>query len=146
MYVYIYVCYTHTNTNNHDNDDNDDIWPAPMQGGWWRPCPGTAYGCARRHSRGICIYVYMYICIYVCIHTYIYIYIYIHIYNSITGSPDDLTYTRSPLEASRLFGPGPWKVLRRYLRTNGFLSNPAPGENLLSGNPVMETGCMDARL
>ena len=95
-------------------------------------------------------YVYMYICIYVYmyvyIHIYIYIYIYIHIYNSITGSPDDLTYTRSPLEASRLFGPGPWKVLRRYLRTNGFLSNPAPGENLLSGNPVMETGCMDARL
>ena len=24
---------------------------------------------------------------------------------------------------------------------NGFLSNPAPGENLLSGNLVMETGC-----
>ena len=25
--------------------------------------------------------------------------------------------------------------------TNGFLSNPAPGENILSGNLVMETGC-----
>ena len=25
--------------------------------------------------------------------------------------------------------------------TNGFLSNPAPGENLESGNLVMETGC-----
>ena len=26
---------------------------------------------------------------------------------------------------------------------NGFLSNPAPGENLESGNLVMETGCTD---
>ena len=25
--------------------------------------------------------------------------------------------------------------------TNGFLSNPDPGENLVSGNLVMETGC-----
>ena len=25
--------------------------------------------------------------------------------------------------------------------TNGFLSNPAPGKNLVSGNLVMETGC-----
>ena len=25
--------------------------------------------------------------------------------------------------------------------TNGFLSNPAPGENIISGNLVMETGC-----
>ena len=25
---------------------------------------------------------------------------------------------------------------------NGFLSNPAPGENLESGNLVMETGCI----
>ena len=25
---------------------------------------------------------------------------------------------------------------------HGFLSNPAPGENLLSGNLVMETGCI----
>ena len=51
------------------------------------------------------------------------------------------TYTRSPLEDSRLFGPSPWKILRHYLWTNGFLSNPAPGENLLSGNLVTETGC-----
>ena len=35
--------------------------------------------------------------------------------------------------------------LSRYLWTNGFLSNPAPGENLLSGNLVMETGCREAR-
>ena len=51
------------------------------------------------------------------------------------------SYTRSPLEDSRLFGPRPWKILRHYIWTNGFLSNPAPGENLLSGNIVMETGC-----
>ena len=50
-------------------------------------------------------------------------------------------YTQSPLEDSRLFGPSPWKILRHYLWTNGFLSNPAPGDNLLSGNHVMETGC-----
>ena len=29
---------------------------------------------------------------------------------------------------------------------NGFLSNPDPGENLVSGNLVMETGCMGARI
>ena len=52
-----------------------------------------------------------------------------------------VSYTRSPLEDSRLFGPSPWKILRHYLCTNGSLSNPAPGENLLSGNLVMETGC-----
>ena len=50
-------------------------------------------------------------------------------------------YTPSPLEDSRLFGPSPWKILRHYLWTNGLLSNPAPGEDLLSGNLVMETGC-----
>ena len=49
-------------------------------------------------------------------------------------------YTRSPLEDSRLFGPSPWKFLRHYLWTNGFLSNPALGENIVSGNLVMETG------
>ena len=31
--------------------------------------------------------------------------------------------------------------LSRYLWKKRFLSNPAPGENLLSGNLVMETGC-----
>ena len=31
--------------------------------------------------------------------------------------------------------------LSRYLWTKGFLSNPDPGENLVSGNLVMETGC-----
>ena len=28
--------------------------------------------------------------------------------------------------------------------TKGFLSNPAPGENLESGNLVMETGCINS--
>ena len=51
-------------------------------------------------------------------------------------------YTRSPLQDSRLFGPRPWKILAATYETNGFLSNPAPGEHLLSGNLVMETGCM----
>ena len=51
-------------------------------------------------------------------------------------------YTQSPLEDSRLFGPSPWKILRHYLWTNGFLSNPAPGESLLSGNLVTETRCI----
>ena len=50
-------------------------------------------------------------------------------------------YTRSPLQDSRLFGPSPWKILATTYETNGFLSNPASGENLESGNLVMETGC-----
>ena len=54
-------------------------------------------------------------------------------------------YTRSPLEDSRLFGPSPWKILattydKKWKKR--FLSNPAPGENILSGNLVMETGCI----
>ena len=36
----------------------------------------------------------------------------------------------------------PLENLSHYLWTNGFLSNPAPGENLVSGNLVMETECM----
>ena len=32
--------------------------------------------------------------------------------------------------------------LSHYLWTNGFLSNPDPGENLVRGNLVMETGCI----
>ena len=43
-------------------------------------------------------------------------------------------YTWSPLEDSRLFGPSPWKISALIVSKNGFLSNPAPGENLLSGN------------
>ena len=51
-----------------------------------------------------------------------------------------ITYTRSPLQDSRLFGPRPWKILAATYETNGFLSNPDPGENFLSGDLVMETG------
>ena len=50
-------------------------------------------------------------------------------------------YTRSPLEDPPSFRTKPLKILRHYLWTNGFLSNPAPGENHLSGHLVMETGC-----
>ena len=49
-------------------------------------------------------------------------------------------YTRSPLQDSRLFGPRPWKILAATNQKR-FLSNPGPGENLVSGNLVMETGC-----
>ena len=35
--------------------------------------------------------------------------------------------------------------LNHYLWKNGFLSNPDPGENLVSGNLVMETGCRSGR-
>ena len=31
------------------------------------------------------------------------------------------------------------------MNKNGFLSNPDPGENLVSRNLVMETGCMTSR-
>ena len=48
--------------------------------------------------------------------------------------------SRGALEDSRLFGPSPWKILART-NEQTYLSNPAPGENLLSGNLVMETGC-----
>ena len=119
-------------------------------------------------SLSLCIYIYIYISLYM--HTYIYIYIYTYIERYtlylacrfsahaseslalrerqtrwVQGARD---YTRSPLEDSRLFGPSPWKVLRHYLWTNGFLSYPAPAENPLSGNFVMETGCteQDSRL
>ena len=50
-------------------------------------------------------------------------------------------YTQSPLQDSRLFGPRPWKILATTYETNGFLSNPDPGENLVRRNLVMETGC-----
>ena len=84
----------------------------------------------------IYIYTYAYIRTYTCIHVYVYTYI-----DSLTDRYR-YTYTRSPLEDPRLFGPSTWTILRHYLCTNGFLSNPAPGENLLSGNLVMETGCI----
>ena len=53
-------------------------------------------------------------------------------------------HTQSPLQDSRLFGPRPWKILAATYEKKGFLSNPDPGENLVSGNLVMETGCIAA--
>ena len=35
----------------------------------------------------------------------------------------------------------PWRILRHYLWKNGFLSNPAPGENLRTWNLGMEIRC-----
>ena len=52
-----------------------------------------------------------------------------------------LCYTRSPSQDSRLFGPRPCEILAATYGKNGFLSNPEPGEHLVSGNLVMETGC-----
>ena len=51
------------------------------------------------------------------------------------------TRARSPLEDSRLFGPSPWKIFATTYEQKRLLSNPAPGENILSGNLAMETGC-----
>ena len=51
-------------------------------------------------------------------------------------------HTRSPLQDSRLFGPSPWKILATAYEQKRLLSNPAPGENLVSGNLVMQTGCI----
>ena len=55
------------------------------------------------------------------------------------GTP---TYPQSPLQDSRLLGPRPWKILAATYETNGFLSNPDTGENLVMENLVMETGCI----
>ena len=63
------------------------------------------------------------------------------IYTRSGRSSRDDEYTRSPLQDSRLFGPSPWKILAAT-NEKTYLSNPAPGENLVSGNLVMETGCM----
>ena len=50
-------------------------------------------------------------------------------------------YTRSPSHDFRLFGPRPWKILATTYEQKRFLSNPDPGENLVTGNLVMQTGC-----
>ena len=54
--------------------------------------------------------------------------------------------TLPPVSVRRFpsFRTQPLENLSHYLCTKGFLSNPAPGDNLLSGNLVMETGCMCA--
>ena len=91
----------------------------------------------------IYVYIYIYTHIYICVCIYIYIYIYVHggrvkLCADYAQSP---YYTRSPLEDPRLFGPSPWKILAAIYEQKGLLSNPAPGEDLVSGNLVMETGC-----
>ena len=50
--------------------------------------------------------------------------------------------TLHPVSVRRFpsFRTQPLENLSHHLWTNGFLSNPAPGENLESGNLVMETG------
>ena len=48
-----------------------------------------------------------------------------------------VSITRFPL---RRLSPG--AGLLRYVCTNGFLSNADPGESLVRGNLVMETGCI----
>ena len=48
-----------------------------------------------------------------------------------------------PVSVRRL-PPSPWKILATTYEQKRFLSNQAPGENLLSGNLVMETGCIDS--
>ena len=49
--------------------------------------------------------------------------------------------TRSPSQDFRLFGPRPLKILATTYDKKRLLSNLDPGENLVSGNLVMETGC-----
>ena len=51
--------------------------------------------------------------------------------------------TLHPVSITRLpsFRTQTLENLSRYLCTNGFLSNPDPGENLVRGNLIMETGC-----
>ena len=124
---------------------NSNGHPAGADG---RPCCATVFRCSDRrraplHYRAIvtvvCVYIYIYI--YVCIYVYIYIYIYTYIYIYII-THCIVYYTRSPLEDSRLFGPSPWKIVAATYEQLGLLSNPAPGENLVSGNLVMETECM----
>ena len=81
---------------------------------------------------------------YICIYVYVYIYIYIHTCSCVCiccCCAAFLPYTRSPSQDFRLFGPRPWNILATTHETQRFLSNPDPGENLVSGNLVMETGC-----
>ena len=78
------------------------------------------------------------------IYTYIYVYIYILFFICTAVHVRLVQYTRSPSQDFRLFGPRPLKILATTYdkKKQRFLSNPDPGENLVSGNLVMETGCM----
>ena len=52
-------------------------------------------------------------------------------------------YSLHPVSVRRFpsFRTQPLENLSRHQRKKTYLSNPAPGENILSGNLVMETGC-----
>ena len=100
--------------------------------------------CASRPLRVLPLSLYIYIYIY----TYIYIYIYTHTPNYIFQTHNYLLLWTSPsglppVSVRRFpsFWTQPLENLSIDSVTNGFLSNPAPGENLVSGNLVMETGC-----
>ena len=67
-------------------------------------------------------------------------YIYIYIYTSIALCLNWL----HPVSVTRFpsFRTQTLESLSHYLRRNGLLSNPDPGENLVMENLVMETGCI----
>ena len=121
-----------------------------------------------RYRCALCRYnIYMYIYIY--IHIYIYIYRererdrqrererereiqYILVAEGSAGDEGQLVYVSEgsrvhPVSITRFlsFRTQPLENLRVDSVKNGFLSNPAPGENLESGNLVMETGCKSPR-
>ena len=122
MYIHIYIyIYTHIHTYTHIKG------AAMLYGRQMLAQPMSVMRLRPRPNIYIYIYrynIYIYIYIYICAHIYIYTYIYIYIYRF----PSFRTQT---LES-----------LSHYLWTNGLLSNPGPGENLVRGNLVMETGCM----
>ena len=86
----------------------------------------------------------------VCVYIYIYIYTFTH---SQICSDSALTsgllefhsgkIELHPVSVTRFpsFRTQTLENLSHYLRKKRFLSNPDPGENLVSGNLVMETGC-----
>ena len=84
--------------------------------------------------------------------TYIYIYIdiYVYIIPCVSYIRSFLVHVRSylrvlhPVSITRFpsFRTQPLEhISADSVNKHGFLSNPAPGEDLLSGNLVMETGC-----
>ena len=100
-----------------------------------------------------CMYIYIYIYIHTSLSLYIYIYIHICIYLCIQifrapGPGRHLLARRRPrffihpvsLRRFPSFRTQPLENLSG-VKKKRFLSNPAPGENILSGNLVMETGC-----
>ena len=73
------------------------------------------------------------------------------VYTSLSSAVDRNAWFRGagklhPVSVRRFpsFRTQPLENLSVDSLNNGFLSNPAPGDNLLSGNLVMETGCTAA--